>query len=328
MFTLSSEYEKGISAHGNLTVGGEETSIEITKSTEGIESKNVATINDGIIRITSSDDGINATGGQSMSEPPMMPGGGWGNGGMPMNGQNATENGVAPEKSETVENEQTTTEKSETAATEQNTEKGKTGEKGQNNNGTAQGNKRPTGGNRGGMGGFGGMGRNGKLCLVINGGDIEINAGDDCLDANGNMEINGGLVKAVKESGTFTGNMGIIDADGQITIGKNASVLVAGRGGTQGSFNVGGNTVTVYCDSAKTADDKITVSDESGNAIMEYAPDSGFSAVMIISPEIEIGKTYKVSVGDETHEVSVSEQNSVVGTAQSFGGGGRNQWPR
>ena len=74
-FTLSSKYDKGISAHGNLTINGEDTLINVTGSTEGIESKNVMTINDGIIKVVSTDDALNATGGNSGM---MMPGGNFG----------------------------------------------------------------------------------------------------------------------------------------------------------------------------------------------------------------------------------------------------------
>ena len=71
-FTLSSKYDKGISAHGNLTISGADTVIDVTKSTEGIESKNIMTINDGVISGVSTDDALNATGGNSG----MMQGGG------------------------------------------------------------------------------------------------------------------------------------------------------------------------------------------------------------------------------------------------------------
>jgi hypothetical protein len=64
-FNISSSAGKGISGHGNVTIDGESTSITITKSTEGIESKAVLTINNGTIDITSSDDGLNAGGGSS-----------------------------------------------------------------------------------------------------------------------------------------------------------------------------------------------------------------------------------------------------------------------
>ena len=84
--SLNSEYGKGISAHGNLTVDGENTVIDIEKSTEGLESKNILTVNNGDIKIVSSDDGINATVGNSGTMP-----GGMNMGGMRPNGANRTD---------------------------------------------------------------------------------------------------------------------------------------------------------------------------------------------------------------------------------------------
>lgn len=63
--TLASKYCKGISGHGNVMINNGD--INVTKCTEGIESKNVLTINDGKIRIVSSDDSLNAGGTQGMT---------------------------------------------------------------------------------------------------------------------------------------------------------------------------------------------------------------------------------------------------------------------
>ena len=319
-FTLASKYDKGISAHGNLTINGADTIIDITKSTEGLESKKVMTINDGVIKVVATDDALNATGGNSGM---MMPGGNFGgntegteftppegfnrgnrNPADRQAGQNGEftrptmgENGEFTPPFEIPENGEFTP-PFEFAE----------GERPQMDEGVMPG---------GFMGG--GMGRNMKECLVINGGYFEIYAEDDCLDANGNLTINGGTVNAIKPNGSFYGAFGIVDPDGQTTISENANLIFAAGNGSAKSLNLKQNTITINCEKAHKSGDNITVLDANGDVVYEYAPDGSFQAVLIASGKLKIGEKYSISVGDETFETEITEQSTVIGTQQGNG---------
>lgn len=343
-FSLSSKYDKGISAHGNLTISGADTVIDVTKSTEAIESKNVMTINDGVISVVSTDDALNATGGNSG----MMQGGGMrenmgemqrpenatdangtqmpmGNKGNRGNRQMQMQVGEIPEGTNIPMN-------GEIPPMPQNGEFPMRGErpaepsvqtpdKTMIQRPQMDGNMGMSGGN------MGGMGRNMKNCLIINGGYLELCGGDDCIDANGNMIINGGIIKATNPTGSFTGNFGVLDADGQTTIGENVNIILASSSGNERSLKLTQNTIIVYCENQHTVKEQIIVSDDDGNVVYEYAPEGNFKAVLIASNNIKTGEKYTVTIGDEIFETEITQQNTTIGT-QTNGGMGLDRGQR
>ena len=342
-FSLGSKYDKGISAHGNLTVSGADTVIDVAKSTEGIESKNVMTINDGVISVVSTDDALNATGGNSG----MMQGGGMrenmgeiqrpentadangtempmGNRGNRGNRQPQMQVGEIPEGANIPMT-------GEIPQMPQNGEFPMRGERpampeGQMPDGNMP--QRPQmDGNMGMPGGaMGGMGRNMKNCLIINGGYLELCGSDDCIDANGNIVINAGTIKATNPTGTFSGNFGVVDSDGQTTISENADIILASGSGSERNLKLTQNTIVVYCENQHTAKEQIIVSDDDGNVIYEYAPEGNFKAVLIASNNIKTGEKYTIKIGDETFETEITGQSTVIGTQTNGGMGfGRGQ---
>jgi len=329
-FTLSSKYDKGISAHGNLTINGADTVIDVTKSTEGIESKNVMTINDGVISVVSTDDALNATGGNAgamgrqwdgMMPPEKikdatgaeMPG-------MPIGNRDGKNNrmpqmpvGEIPEGMEFPMN-------GEMPPNPEDGEFPMRGERPAEPSGETS--QRPQFG-----GIMGGMGRNTKECLVINGGYFELCGEDDCIDANGNIVINDGTIKATNPTGSFSGNFGVIDSDGQLSISENAVIILASGGGSERSLNLTQNTIIVYCENQHTAKEQIIVSDDDGNVVYEYAPEGNFKSVLIASNNIKTGGKYTVTIGDEIFETEITQQNTTIGT-QVNGGMGFNRGQR
>ena len=338
-FTLSSKYDKGISAHGNLTVSGADTVIDVAKSTEGIESKNVMIINDGVISVVSTDDALNATGGNSG----MMQGGGMrenmgemqrpenatdangtempmGNKGNRGNRQPQMQVGEIPEGANIPMN-------GEIPPMFENGEFPMRGERPAEPSGQMPDENMPQrpqmDGNMGMPGrNMGGMGRNMKNCLIINGGYLELCGSDDCIDANGNIVINGGTIKATNPTGSFSGNFGVVDSDGQTTISENANIILASGSGNERSLKLTQNTIIVYCENQHTAKEQIIVSDDDGNVVYEYTPEGNFKAVLIASNNIKTGKKYLIKIGDESFETEITGQSTVIGTQSSAGGMG------
>ena len=171
----------------------------------------------------------------------------------------------------------------------------------------------------GGM--MGGFGRNAKTCLIINGGYLELCGNDDCIDANGTMEITGGVVKATNPTGAFTGNFGVLDADGQVIIGENANVVLASSSGSEKSLNLSQNSIIIYCEAQHSAKDQISISDSKGNVVYEYAPEGNFKTVLIASNDIKIGHKYSIKIGNENFETEITGQITTIGTPGNGGMG-------
>ena len=187
----------------------------------------------------------------------------------------------------------------------------------------------------------GGMGTYSDALLDISGGTVYVDAGGDGLDSNGDISVSGGTV--IVNGPTNSGN-GALDSNGSITVtgglliaaGMSGMAEYPGSGSTQ-------NSVSATFTETFEGGTLITLTDESGKEIFSFAPSKTFNNIIISSPEIKTGSTYKIYTGgsssakadsfgyyaaggyknDGTEAGSFTAENvtSFIGTQSMMGGG-------
>ncbi len=345
--TLSSDTGNGIQSKnaddttkGYVYIAG--GTISVVKCQEGIEGT-VIIIDDGVINITASDDGMNAASGSNDTSET----GGTENG-FPQGGENMTppENGSFPGPGSTDDNGSTAsgdtasagtppagrgpqTNTTDTAGTT-NTSAGadstdatsEATENSQNANGQENnGQERPQNPGNFGGGNFGGGGMDQvdtNCYILINGGTITVDAAGDGIDSNGNLYITGGTLYVYGPTGNGDG---ALDYNGTADI-SGGNVFVAGSSGMAQGFS---DTSTQYSilynlTSVSTAGTEVTLKDSSGKVVASFTPAKDYQSIVISLPELTKNATYTLTSGEQTADITLS---SVVTSNGQQGMGGQ-----
>ena len=163
--------------------------------------------------------------------------------------------------------------------------------------------------------------------LNITGGTVYVNADGDGLDSNGDLIIDGGLIYV--DGPTNSGN-GALDSGtesgGDIVV-NGGTILALGSSGMAETFSTNSTQYSVSFTFSETfaEGDTLTILDEEGNTVMEYSVNKSGNSVIFSSAEIEDGKTYTASFGEQSQEAqaSIGEESSGFGMGgHGFGMGG------
>ncbi len=180
-----------------------------------------------------------------------------------------------------------------------------------------------SGGNDGS--GFGGWGRgvgfseadNGGL-LTITGGQISVTAGGDGLDSNGSIRITGGV------TGVWTaasGMEGPIDFNGTGTLSGGTLMVACSGGGMGGSAQLSGQASMTLSVSG-SANETVTLLDQSGNTLGEFTPGNAYSTLMISSDRLQEGSACTVLAGSRTLYSGEMQSNmNAYGYGNGYGNG-------
>lgn len=152
------------------------------------------------------------------------------------------------------------------------------------------------GGNDGsGTFGWGGVpgASSGNASITISGGSVYVNAKGDGVDANGSISMSGGTV--IVSGPTDNGN-GPLDYDSTFNITGGLFVASGSSGMAQNVSNSSTQCgALIFFSSATT--NLIRIEDEAGNAVLTFKPEKNYQSLVISSPSLLKGSTYRVYTG-------------------------------
>lgn len=164
--------------------------------------------------------------------------------------------------------------------------------------------------------------------ISISGGTITIinDSGRDAdgLDSNEDIRISGGTIyisllgsgsNCAVDYGSESG--GVAEITGGTIIACGASSMAEGFSSTSTQASILYNTSTV-ADEGTT----LALKDGEGNVLLSWEVPCSFSSALISCPEMQVGNSYQVVIGDSSEELTIEEISASYGDAQSGMTGG------
>lgn len=152
--------------------------------------------------------------------------------------------------------------------------------------------------------------------LVINNGNITVDASGDGLDSNGSIYIKGGTVLVAGP--TNSGN-GALDYDGECVITGGDIVIYGAAGMAQNPSSNSTQNSLIFQNSGNSGDE-VALKDSSGNTVSSFKTEKAYSMIIISNTNIEKGKTYSLYVNGAN--IGSLEASNVVTSNSSAGGSG------
>jgi hypothetical protein len=164
---------------------------------------------------------------------------------------------------------------------------------------------------------------NGNYQLIIEGGNIYVDADGDGLDANGTITMTGGNVIVDGPEGQMNGSLDY-DVDFIITGGQLIASGSAGMAMAPGTASSQGS-ILVRFNSTGAAGTEVTLLDGNGSIIASAKPEKSFQTIVFSSPEIKADSEYSLEVNGngiiDFTTVSLVSQVSEDGQVSEYQGG-------
>ncbi|MBR0162121.1 MAG: carbohydrate-binding domain-containing protein [Oscillospiraceae bacterium] len=150
----------------------------------------------------------------------------------------------------------------------------------------------------------------------------------DGLDSNGDIIISGGTVRvSLVNSGSNSALDYGSESGGRMEI-TGGSVIACGSYAMAEGFDSSSTQCSILYGYKRgaAAGTLMRLEDSKGNALLEYEVPCSFSSVALSCPEMQLGETYTLVIGDFAEEITLTEVSAAFGDAQSENFGGFMNW--
>lgn len=165
--------------------------------------------------------------------------------------------------------------------------------------------------------------------IYFGGGNVTINASGDGIDSNGTIDISGGKIIVY---GPTANDDGSLDADNGILVKGGILFAFGSSGMVETPASNSTQACIVYNANNKiSANSKFALKDENDNVLYELTPVKQYQSVVISTPELVNGKTFKIITGSYEKSITISGIINSIGKTFNPGPGGgfgNNNWPR
>lgn len=153
--------------------------------------------------------------------------------------------------------------------------------------------------------------------IIISGGTVTVDADGDGLDSNGNFFVYGGEIVVY---GPENGGNGALDYNGEAVISGGTVIAL---GASQMAQNFGADSgqcaILVNIQGMQSAGTTVELKNAAGEMLLSCVAKKSYNSAVFSCPEIQVGQTYTVVMGEETTELEMTE--TIYGSGMGFGGG-------
>lgn len=148
--------------------------------------------------------------------------------------------------------------------------------------------------------------------IEISGGILYINVSGDGIDSNGNILMSGGEVYIF---GPENSGNASLDYGGEAKI-TGGIFMAVGSGGMALNFSESSTQGSILIN-VSNCQDIVILKDSREQILLEMTPSVKYSCVIISCPQIEIGKTYTLQIGNNTQTIEMT--SLIYGNGQQSG---------